>query len=157
MHLFRSKFLDKAACYEQIRLINYGLQPLQVSLSFQFEADFADIFEVRGTKRAKKGYRLSDSLDGDAAILSYRGLDNVGRKTRIAFTPKPRVLTTRQARYEFTLEPKKEQSVFVTVSCERDSIAAPTAAYQRRFRYAASPLRATSACTSARFPPPTNG
>ncbi len=133
VHLFRSKFLDKAACYEQIRLINYGLQPLQVSLSFQFEADFADIFEVRGTKRAKKGYRLSDSLDGDAAILSYRGLDNVGRKTRIAFTPKPRVLTTRQARYEFTLEPKKEQSVFVTVSCERDSIAAPTAAYSNAF------------------------
>jgi glycogen debranching enzyme len=133
VHLFRSKFLDKAACYEQLRLINYGLQPLQVSLSFQFEADFADIFEVRGTKRAKKGYRLSDSLDGDAAILSYRGLDNIGRKTRIAFAPKPRVLTTRQARYEFTLEPKKEQSVFVTVSCERDSIAAPTLAYSGAF------------------------
>jgi glycogen debranching enzyme len=133
VHLFRSKFLDKASCYEQIRLINYGLQPLQVSLSFQFEADFADIFEVRGTKRVKKGFRLSDSLEGDSAILSYRGLDNVGRKTRIAFTPKPRVLTTRQARYEFTLEPKKEQSVFVTVSCERDSIAAPTIPYSGAF------------------------
>ena len=122
IHLFRSKFLDKATCYEQVRLINYGLQPLQVSLSFQFEADFADIFEVRGTKRAKKGERLSDTLEGDAAVLNYRGLDNITRKTRIAFTPKPRVLTTRQARYEFTLDPKKEQSVFVTVSCERDSV-----------------------------------
>ncbi|MDQ1409825.1 MAG: hypothetical protein QOJ41_1560, partial [Acidobacteriaceae bacterium] len=99
IHLFRSKFLDKATCYEQIRLINYGLQPLPISLSFQFEADFADIFEVRGTKRPKKGDRLSDSLDGDTAVLSYRGLDNISRKTRIEFTPKPRVLTTRQARY----------------------------------------------------------
>jgi len=53
---------------------------LQISLSFQFEADFADIFEVRGTKRAKKGDRLSDCLDGDTAVLSYRGLDNVSRK-----------------------------------------------------------------------------
>jgi glycogen debranching enzyme len=133
IHLFRSKFLDKATCYEQIRLINYGLQPLQISLSFQFEADFADIFEVRGTKRAKRGDRLSDSLDGDTAVLSYRGLDNVSRKTRVEFTPKPRVLTTRQARYEFTLDPKQEQSVFVTVSCERNLIPVPTNPYQRAF------------------------
>jgi len=133
IHLFRSKFLDKATCYEQIRLINYGLQPLQISLSFQFEADFADIFEVRGTKRARKGDRLSDSLDGDTAILSYRGLDNVSRKTRVEFTPKPRVLTTRQARYEFTLDPKQEQSVFVTVSCERNLIPVPTNPYQLAF------------------------
>lgn len=133
VHLFRSKFLDKATCYEQVRLINYGLQPLQVSLSFQFEADFADIFEVRGTKRAKKGERLSDTLEGDAAVLNYRGLDNVTRKTRIAFTPKPRVLTTRQARYEFTLDPKKEQSVFVTVSCERDSVIVAIVPYSGAF------------------------
>jgi glycogen debranching enzyme len=133
VHLFRSKFLDKASCYEQIRLINYGLQPLQVSLSFQFEADFADIFEVRGTKRAKKGTRLVDTVEGDSAILSYRGLDNISRKTRIAFTPQPRSLSTRQAKYEFTLEPKKEQSVFITVSCEREAVAVDTASYSGAF------------------------
>jgi len=133
VHLFRSKFLDKASCYEQIRLINYGLQPLQVSLSFQFEADFADIFEVRGTKRAKKGTRLVDTIEGDSAVLCYRGLDNVSRKTRIAFTPKPRSLSTRQAKYEFTLEPKKEQSVFLTVSCERESVAVDTGPYSGAF------------------------
>ncbi len=153
VHLFRSTFLDKATCYEQVRLINYGLQPLQVSLSFQFEADFADIFEVRGTKRAKKGERLSDALDGDAAILNYRGLDNITRKTRIAFTPKPRVLTTRQARYEFTLDPKKEQSVFVTVSCERDSVSVAALPYSGAFatlhkRYADERLHECQIVTS---------
>jgi glycogen debranching enzyme len=133
IHLFRSKFLDKAACYEQLRLINYGLQPLQISLSFQYEADFADIFEVRGTKREKKGLRLADALEGDSAVLCYQGLDNIIRKTRIAFSPKPRVLTTRLARYDFILEPKKEQSIFITVSCERDLIPVPTASYHGAF------------------------
>ncbi len=133
IHVFRSKFLDKAACYEQVRLINYGIQTLQITLSFQFEADFADIFEVRGTKRAKKGTRLPDTLDGDSAVLSYQGLDDVNRKTRIGFAPKPRMLTTRQARYDFTLEPKSEQSVFVTVSCERNCVSNGTTAYQGAF------------------------
>jgi glycogen debranching enzyme len=133
IHLFRSKFLDKATCYEQIRLINYGLVPLQVTVSFLFEADFADIFEVRGTKRAKKGQRLPDTLDGDAVVLSYLGLDNISRKTRIAFTPRPRVLNIQKARYEFTLEPKQEQSVFVTVSCERNAVPVSTAPYLGAF------------------------
>ena len=133
IHLFRSKFLDKATCYEQIRLINYGLMPLQVTVSFQFEADFADIFEVRGTKRAKKGQRLPDTLEGDAVVLSYLGLDHVSRKTHIAFTPRPRVLNIQKARYEFTLEPKQEQSVFVTVSCERNAAPVSTAPYLGAF------------------------
>ena len=155
IHLFRSKFLDQAACYEQIRLINYGLQAVQVSLSFQFEADFADIFEVRGTKRAKKGERLPDSLDGDCVVLSYQGLDDVNRNTRIRFTPKPRTLTTRQARYEFALEPKKEQSVFITVSCERDSVSVATASYTGAFdtlhkRYANERLHECQISTSNR-------
>jgi glycogen debranching enzyme len=153
IHLFRSKFLDKAACYEQVRLINYGLQPLQITLGFQFEADFADIFEVRGTKRAKKGQRLPDALDGNTAILSYEGLDKVSRKTRIHFTPRPRVLTTQKARYEFTLQPKQEQSVFVTVSCERAAEPVATASYNGAFsilhdRYANERLHECQISTS---------
>ncbi len=153
IHLFRSKFLNKASCHEQIRLINYGLQPLQVSLSFQFEADFADIFEVRGTKRAKKGQRLADSIDGDAAVLSYRGLDNVDRKTRISFTPKPRLLNTHKANYEFTLAPKQEQSVFIAVACERNDEVVPTISYSGAFdsmqgRYANERLHVCQISTS---------
>jgi glycogen debranching enzyme len=153
VHLFRSKFLDQASCYEQIRLINYGLTPLQVTLSFQFEADFADIFEVRGTKRAKKGQRLTDTLEGDTAVLSYLGLDNLSRKTRLNFAPKPRLLSTRQARYEFTLEPKQEQSVFITACCEVAGVVVATIPYAGAFenlhhRYAHERLHNSEISTS---------
>ncbi|HXM93391.1 MAG TPA: amylo-alpha-1,6-glucosidase [Candidatus Dormibacteraeota bacterium] len=133
IHIFRSKFLDSAACYEQVRLINYGLQPLRVSLSFQFEADFADIFEVRGTKRPQRGQRLTDYLQGDSVFLPYRGLDSVLRITRIAFSPMPRSLTTSKASYEIHLEPKKEYSLFVTTCCDRDSAPVCTTSYSTAF------------------------
>ena len=133
IHLFRSKFLDSGACYEQIRLLNYGLQPVQFSLVFQFSADFSDIFEVRGTKRLLKGERLDDLVHGDCAILAYRGLDGVVRKTYLEFSPKPRGLTSRQARYEMSLKPKEESSIFTTVSCERDSIAIQKVSYKAAF------------------------
>src|ERR1700739_449428 len=48
LHIFRSKFLWKGVCYERFRIRNYGLFPINVSFSLEFDADFADIFEVRG-------------------------------------------------------------------------------------------------------------
>ena len=120
VHIFRLQFLREAACYQHIRLLNYGLQPVRVSLLLQFDADFADIFEVRGTKRSRKGERLLDQVEGNAAILAYKGLDGVVRRTRLEFSPRPASLTTREAAFQITLEPKQEQSIYSTVSCERN-------------------------------------
>src|SRR5271163_2046042 len=57
IHLFRCKFLDRASCHEQIRVQNFGLETLEASIGLRFDADFADIFEVRGTPRKRRGER----------------------------------------------------------------------------------------------------
>ena len=121
VHLFRSQFLSGANFYEHIRILNYGLEPVRLSLQFQFDADFADIFEVRGTRRARKGERLPDSIDGNAVILAYKGLDGVYRRTRLEFTPRPSSLTTREAQFHITLKPKDETSIYCTAACQRDA------------------------------------
>src|SRR4029077_5460504 len=46
LHLFRSILLWNQVCYERVKILNYGLSPIDISLTFQFSADFADIFEV---------------------------------------------------------------------------------------------------------------
>ncbi|HXN22098.1 MAG TPA: amylo-alpha-1,6-glucosidase [Candidatus Dormibacteraeota bacterium] len=121
LHVFRLVFLKECTCYEHVRLVNYGFKPVQVTLTFQFDADFADIFEVRGTKRSHRGERLPDRIEESSAILAYRGLDQVMRRTILEFSPRPRSLTTRQARFHLDLESKEEKSVYLTVCCERDS------------------------------------
>ena len=134
VHIFRSQFLGAASHYEHLRILNYGLEPVRLSLLFQFDADFADIFEVRGTKRARKGDRLPDVVDGNAAILAYRGLDNVYRRTRLEFSPTPTSLTTREALFRVRLEPKQETSIFTTVACQRDASTNDVIPYQAAFR-----------------------
>jgi glycogen debranching enzyme len=134
VHIFRSQFLGAASHYEHLRILNYGLEPVRLSLLFQFDADFADIFEVRGTKRARKGDRLPDVVDGNAAILAYRGLDNVFRRTRLEFSPTPTSLTTREALFRVKLEPKQETSIFTTVACQRDASTNGVVPYQAAFR-----------------------
>jgi glycogen debranching enzyme len=134
IHVFRSQFLSLATRYEQIRILNYGLEPVRLAVLFQFDADFADIFEVRGTKRERKGDRLPDHVDGDAAIFAYKGLDGVFRRTRIEFSPHPSSLTSREARFNMTLESKQETSIFSTVACQRDASTTGIVPYQTAFR-----------------------
>nr|MBA3563634.1 amylo-alpha-1,6-glucosidase [Gammaproteobacteria bacterium] len=49
LHVLRSKLLWGGAQYEHLRLSNFGRAPVRVSLDLELDADFADIFEVRGT------------------------------------------------------------------------------------------------------------
>jgi glycogen debranching enzyme len=129
VHLFRLQFLRDASLYQHLRLLNYGLQPVRMSISQQFDADFADIFEVRGTKRLRHGTLRPEQVEESAAILSYMGLDEVLRSTRLEFSPTPSSLTAHEAQFEFTLEPQQEKSLFATVTCQRNTEPHSTASF----------------------------
>jgi glycogen debranching enzyme len=126
VHLYRSKFLDEGICYEQFRLTNYGLTPVKFSLSFEFGADFADIFEVRGTERHQKGRFQSTRVESDKVALNYLGLDSVFRNTCVNFSPAPAALSDSSASYDVRLASKEESTISVTVVCERSSAARHT-------------------------------
>jgi glycogen debranching enzyme len=134
VHVFRLLFLRDAACYQYIRVLNYGLQPVKVTLLLQFEADFADIFEVRGTKRTRRGERLADHVSNGKLVLPYRGLDGVLRRTCIEFSPSPVSLSAQEAMFEITLQAKEESGLSCTVACERNSPAASVDPYNSAFR-----------------------
>ena len=64
VHLFRGRFLRDATWHERLRLWNYSRAPVRVSLTFDIDADFADIFEVRGMSRERRGTRSAPVIDG---------------------------------------------------------------------------------------------
>jgi len=76
VHLFRSRFIWNSAWHELIRLWNYHDTPITLSLTFDVNADYADIFEVRGAPRERRGIRLAPALAGNEMRLGYRGLDD---------------------------------------------------------------------------------
>jgi glycogen debranching enzyme len=105
VHILRSKFLWQSTYHETIRLTNYGLDPAAFSFGIAFEADFIDIFEVRGTHRERHGTMLPVKQDEQHLVFSYHGLDDVRRQTEICCTPTPDVITDRTARYSINLLP----------------------------------------------------
>lgn len=74
---------------ERIRLKNYNAFPVKLRLQLVFYADFADIFEVRGLRRMKRGQLFKPKLIGQDLILAYLGQDDVFRQTRIHLSLPP--------------------------------------------------------------------
>lgn len=81
LYIHREKFVVDSKCGEKISIFNYGEEDVDLDGHLRLEADFQDIFEVRGTSRAKRGAIDPMIRDGDRLILSYLGLDGVRRST----------------------------------------------------------------------------
>ncbi len=120
LHIFRSKVLWKRTCYERLRIHNYGRAALEFSFSIEFDSDFADIFELRGTKRERRGDRIETEVRHDAVILTYNGLDDRTRRTHIVFEPGPSRLNESLATFQVQLNAGEEVSYRWAIACEVD-------------------------------------
>jgi len=119
LHIVRSIFLWRGTAYQRIALQNHGDDPARFDLTLLFDNDFADLFEVRGERRPKRGVGAS-KLSGPAdVIFEYRGLDGQGRFTVLHFEPRPTRLSVNAATYHFDVAPKQIVSLSVAVSCNR--------------------------------------
>ncbi len=118
LHIARTAFLWEGVCHQRIGFRNYGLAKISVPVEIRFDADFADIFEVRGTKRNRRGTQRDPQVTDDGVLLRYDGLDGRTRSTRIRFAPQPESLSETRAAYHLQLEPQAELSLEIAVACE---------------------------------------
>ncbi|MET0961320.1 MAG: amylo-alpha-1,6-glucosidase [Noviherbaspirillum sp.] len=118
LHIFRAKLLWRDALHEHVRVVNFGLEPINAVLSLEMDADYVDIFEIRGFRRQRRGVLLAPELDTTELVLGYQGLDQVVRKTRITYEPAPDVLSAQRAEFRLRLAPREEAHVYLTIACE---------------------------------------
>src|SRR5215468_11992672 len=121
LHIVRTVFLWRGTAYQRIGLQNHGDRRASFDLTLLFDSDFADLFEVRGEKRPRRGIGSAKLLGPANVALDYRGLDGVTRTTALYFDPQPTRLAVNTATYHFDLEPQQISSLFVAVSCNKSS------------------------------------
>src|SRR5215217_5406394 len=129
LHLERRRFVWDRRMFERVRMVNHGIEDVLLPLAFDFAADFADIFQVRGTYRAKTGTVTPPTQDGRRVTFRYRGLDAVDRMSCLAFSEPPARLSGSRAEFMFSLPMGKRVELFI--ECGPDSCEAPD---ERRFR-----------------------
>jgi glycogen debranching enzyme len=115
VHVFRATCLWERHCYLRLRVRNYGTEMVPLTLGLCFAADFADIFEVRGTRRERRGTILPPEVGRDLVRLSYVGLDERVRTTTVRVGPAPAQLSASHARWDLVLAPGEDQTLLVVI------------------------------------------
>ena len=137
----RTKLIWNAACHERIGLRNYDDTARTVRIELRFDADFRDLFEVRGSRRPRRGQRSVRIAGEDGVDFDYTGLDGRRRHTRLRFAPAPRRLEANVAIFDIRLEPDERRSIMVAVSCSEGD-APPPSGFMTAYRDARRSLRA---------------
>src|SRR3569623_1606204 len=119
LHIVRTIFLWRGTAYQRIGLQNHGERVASFDLTLLFGNDFADLFEVRGEKRPRRGTGTSKLLGPTDVLFEYRGLDDAQRTTGLHFDPRPTRLSVNAATWQLELDPHESKSLFVAVSCNR--------------------------------------
>ena len=120
IQIVRSKFLWAGASYERLGVRSYGAGAQVFEFVFHFAADFADIFELRGHSRKRRG-KIEARVDESGVIFLYHGLDGVIRRSTIRFDPAPAKIDEGSARFLVELGPREHSSIFMTVECEENT------------------------------------
>ena len=120
IHVNRLKYIWQNACYERLLVHNFDTRAHDVRLGIRFAADFADLFEVRGQKRARRGQVSIERRSASSVVLRYLGLDEVERFTSIEFEPAPTRLDAATALYELSLGPGEGVRSVLRIACRDD-------------------------------------
>ena len=148
LHIVRTIFLWRGTAYQRIGLQNHGDRPASCKLTLLFDNDFADLFEVRGERRPRRGTGSSKLLGPSEVLLEYRGLDETQRATALNFDPPPTHLSVNAATWELELEPHKSKSLFVTVSCNRPPALKPVRFFSGLLAHRREMRQSTAGATS---------
>src|SRR5579871_3667536 len=125
LHIVRTIFLWRGAAYQRIGVQNHGENIASFDLTLLLGNDFADLFEVRGERRPRRGIASGQVIDPSNVLLEYTGLDRNSRATALQFDPPPTRLAANAATYQLDLAPKQTHSLFVIVSCNKPATVKP--------------------------------
>lgn len=101
---------------ESLAISNYHPEPQEVEVRIEVEADFHDIFEVRGFERRSPRGPVDTQLGRTGLRFRYTGVDGQVRTTSVRFDPAPAALGPGGAVYRLALEPRETALIHVRVA-----------------------------------------
>jgi glycogen debranching enzyme len=85
----RARLLSGEALLERLEIVNHAERAETVDVQLELADDSADIFEVRGYPRERRGVSLPVAVLGARVTFRYDGRDGRRRSTHLAFSDPP--------------------------------------------------------------------
>jgi glycogen debranching enzyme len=134
LHVRRSRFLWQSTLYERVAVHNFDVTSRRCWISIEVDADFRDLFEIRGLVRKRRGKITTEKSNTGTLLFRYDGLDNVIRKTEVQFERPPTAIKDQRVDYKIDLAPGAVETLVFRIQCEAN--ADPTVPYSIPYRAA---------------------
>ncbi|OJY15095.1 MAG: hypothetical protein BGO98_21815 [Myxococcales bacterium 68-20] len=115
LHVRRRQLVDDHF-REEVEIVNYLPRRVQIEVVVSFAADFADVFEIRGARRARRGRLRPPVVDESTVQLAYDGLDGTTYTARLWFSPPPARVSSADASFHLTVEPGQAAQLEIGVA-----------------------------------------
>ncbi|MFC5528217.1 glycogen debranching N-terminal domain-containing protein [Cohnella yongneupensis] len=118
LELIRERFIYGDVLYETISMMNYSTKTISFDLGMAFDADYSDMFLVRGFQPAEELGKVTErKMDDNGWHTVYMGVDGVRRETAIAWDSKPdQIAESGKVLFQINLEPAKARQITFTIS-----------------------------------------
>lgn len=105
----RTRFIYKDVLYETVKATNYDPHPASFEITLLFDADFCDMFIVRGFQNGKVGRKTGVAHHAEGFEIGYAGEDDIERKLLVEWGTEPANVEVTadnciQVTYSLTLE-----------------------------------------------------
>jgi glycogen debranching enzyme len=128
IYLLRRRLLWERKLYEALLVTSFSAEPTVFDLTLDADADFRDVFEIRGASRARRGEAYEPCSDGNCLTLSYCGLDGHIQKTAITFSA-PVAIRKQHIVLPIELKPGASRHILMTISSDGDTTHPSRAAF----------------------------
>jgi glycogen debranching enzyme len=129
VHIRREQLLASDVFFDRFTFENFNQSAVEFTVELLYDADFVDVFQVRGVARSIQGQHYQPVTTESSITFFYRGRDNVMRQTLVEMTPKPAEIEPRVARWRLRLEPLRRIQIEVHVTPNSDRATPREATY----------------------------
>ena len=116
IHIRRQQLLKAETMFDRLSLVSFNREDVEVRVELRFDADFVDVFQVRGTTREVSGTYYRPLRTDEGLSLYYLGRDNVLRQTRIKFSPPPAQILEKSAVWDVQLSPLTHSEIEISIT-----------------------------------------
>lgn len=124
LHLRREQLIQ-GQMIDRFTLTNFVTHPISFWMEISYAADFADVFEIRGMSRSRRGTYFRPVIEDGKITFRYRGLDGRLYRTVVELLGAPCRVEAEKARFQFHLQPNESAWAEVRVSALLDEEEGP--------------------------------
>jgi glycogen debranching enzyme len=116
VHIRREQLLNSEVLFDHLTFENFNFSELELVIELAYEADFMDVFQVRGVARQELGHYYKPLVHRDSIVFYYRGRDEIARETVIHLSPEPEHVEGTTATWKLKLPPFQRFQIQTTIT-----------------------------------------